>query len=159
VIAASQSAWVKEILKKNAANYASNLDDRTREMMKSMKSEAGPSSLQSTSHLDPLPASHPLSLKLRAIFDSTSSSSSQSEATRNALYEIEQRYSKEKRENSSRKTGSSSSSSTAVDTEAARNSLSRDAQDSLEESCLGFLTALQVVDEVSRGPVVRSVYI
>lgn len=115
--------------------------------MKSMKSEAGPSALLSTSHLDPLPTSHPLSLKLRTIFDSTSASSSQSEATRSALYEIEQKYSREKKEIGTRKGGISTSSLNAVDTEAARNRLSRDAQDSLEESCLGFLNSLQVVDE------------
>jgi hypothetical protein len=121
----------------------------TMKAIKSMKAEAGPSTLQSTSHLDPLPASHPLSLKLRAIFDSTAPSSSQSDSNQKALLEIEQRYAKARKEGSARKSAQGSSL-VAIDTELARNSLSRDAQDLLEESCLGFLNSLQVVDEVSR---------
>lgn len=111
------------------------------------RTEAGPSSIKSTSsHLDPLPASHPLSIKLRTVFDSTSSPSCFSEENQKALVEIEQRYAKTRPKAISRK--NSQIGYIPVDTEKARNSLSRDAQDSLEESCLIFLNSLQVVDEV-----------
>lgn len=118
-------------------------------MQSRRRTEAGPSSIPSTSsHLDPLPASHPLSIKLRSVFESTSSPSCFSEENQRALVEIEQRYAKSrpKATNFSRKI--TQIDYIPVDTEKARKSLSKDAQDSLEESCLLFLNSLQVVDEV-----------
>lgn len=112
-----------------------------------MQMEAGPSSLRhSSSHLDPLPVSHPLSIKLRTIFDNTSNFSAQSENTRVALEEIEQRYAKERIRSIEEEYDEEE---TLIDTEAARNNIAKDAQDSLEEAYSTFLGSLQIVDKAS----------
>ncbi|UZJ55326.1 hypothetical protein CBS101457_004646 [Exobasidium rhododendri] len=115
-----------------------------------MEAEAGPSR-PSTSHLDPLPASHPLSKKLRVILESTANFTSTTDSNRRALQEIEERY--EQRHLEERKGRGRASlqrdqhhNFIEIDTERARNCLARDAQDSLEKACFGFLDSLQVVD-------------
>jgi hypothetical protein len=119
-----------------------------------MKPEGEPSLRQSASYLDPLPATHPLSQKLRSIFESTATFASTSESNKNALLEIEERYKKHDVEESRKKKSASTrrirnAYSDDIDTERARNSLARDAQDSLEKACFGFLDSLEVVDDVS----------
>lgn len=104
---------------------------------------------QTASHLDPLPATHPLSIKLRTVFDSTSSFSSQPDATRRALQDIEERYAvPEGQTGRARGLPFDVGATAKVDTEKARSLLARDAQDALEDACFGFLDSLQVVDKV-----------
>lgn len=109
----------------------------------------GPSRRAAISRLDPLPSTHPLSVRVRSIFDASSSFSSNAEATRQALQELENRYGVRKQGRS--RAGVASSSDKvgkiiSVDTDRARQCVAQDGQDALEQACRSFLDALSVVD-------------
>lgn len=120
---------------------------------------AGPSTQRrSSSRLDPLPSSHPLSLRIRSVFDSSSAfinsskntADADAEATRAALQEIEERYgqrkSKRKNVKISEENGKSNGKIISVDTEKARKCVAQDAQDGLEKASQSYLDALSVVN-------------
>ncbi|MCO5586516.1 hypothetical protein L7F22_040456 [Adiantum nelumboides] len=100
--------------------------------------EAGPSRRRpgSSSHLDPLPATHPLSLKLRSIFDPRRSKETDPEAVKQALDGIEERYSR--RDDAKHKKH--------FDVAWARTRVAKDAEDSVEDATLGYLDVLETVD-------------
>lgn len=110
--------------------------------------QAGPSRGDTSTKLDPLPSSHPLSLKLRSVFDHTSSLSPDSLKAEQALEDLEIKYRVvpvKKNEQSASRNGRLS----RFDTDKARKFAATDAQDTLEEACSQYLSVLQDVDEVS----------
>lgn len=119
-----------------------------------------------TSRLDPLPSTHPLSLKIRSVLDSSTAFSSDEKATQRALHELERRYTAREAQPRAKSTAGYQSGATKgeysqdgrarakgahIDTERARRRVDDDAQDALEEACQSYLAVLGRVDEAVAG--------